>query len=1004
MYVHQQYNHAALDLLPTLTANARAGLRVSPAQIRRVRPLWHCPTCTKALAKAPSHPSRHGRRISERPFEVLHADVVDLPRITGMGHGYALIAVDDWSRYTFAVPLKTKGQATAELKKLITREQRIGKDRLLRTLKTDNAPELTSALRPFLESEGITTETTIPGQSQSNGVAERAIQAITTRARQLIIASGLPTSNWWQDALLAGCWTHNLMPPTSSRQGTQSRAELYKGSPPPLPMHAFGSLAYLHLAQDQRDHKLSPRAVEAMLVGYDAGRGTKGWRWAVYDPSLGTFRSQWAKPYQWTRRQYHEVFPDRFPPDVSRFPAQSLPDRTLTDTEIKDGKEKRNEVEIANPNAPPRINTDGDATIARQTDTQPTTPATRRYPARTHQRRFDLDWAQLPVADDPHDGDFHAHAAALPPVPLPDGSRTPAIGLCFPLPDTALPAYNDGLQPPEYKAMIALSEPGPHERIQLTKDGVPVAPKTMKGLQSHPSFEPVLEAMRTEIDTLARYGTFEVVTPPPDAQLLIGLWRINTKTDADGNFLRYRARLVAGGHQQDADTWGQTFAPAVRTPAILSLIALAGKFGLHLFTADVHSAYLNAPLTEKVYLRPPPFFPEEKGKVWRLRKSLYGLHQSGANWAVYIRDLLRGDMGFVQSLAEPCLFIRPRKGDTVLLAVHTDDLLIACTSHARYDSFLAEINTHIEVRGNGPLHYHLGCQYDTINGKLYLSQPKFIEESIAKHEVPPPLVVSLPHPSKMIPARIDPEPPALPAERRDYQAKVGSGLWAARMCRPDALFGISALSRATADPSKAHRAAATNFLRYLYGTKGYGLRLTPEPDDPALALYTDADLAGDPDQWRSTSGCLLFVYGVPVSWRSVRQPKSVTNTAAAEYTAGYEGLIDANYVKNILVELGAITSDEPIHWYCDNMAALALAEKVGSTGKLRELNIRYHNVRQHVDSGEVQLAHIAGNENPADILTKPATKVSLLANLPRLKLENVTTFHRATETSGQRGC
>ena len=49
---------------------------------------------------------------------------------------------------------------------------------------------------------------------------------------------------------------------------------------------------------------------------------------------------------------------------------------------------------------------------------------------------------------------------------------------------------------------------------------------------------------------------------------------------------------------------------------------------------DIKSAYLNAPLKEKVYMKPPPgvLNPGEEGKVCQLLKGLYRLHQAGRGW------------------------------------------------------------------------------------------------------------------------------------------------------------------------------------------------------------------------------------------------------------------------------------------------------------------------------------------------------------------------------------
>jgi hypothetical protein len=59
------------------------------------------------------------------------------------------------------------------------------------------------------------------------------------------------------------------------------------------------------------------------------------------------------------------------------------------------------------------------------------------------------------------------------------------------------------------------------------------------------------------------------------------------------------------------------------------------------------------------------------GQVWKLCKSLYGLAQSPRNHFLYTRDKLI-KMGFVQSEADPCLFI----SNDIICLIYVDDALL----------------------------------------------------------------------------------------------------------------------------------------------------------------------------------------------------------------------------------------------------------------------------------------------------------------------------------------
>ena len=50
-----------------------------------------------------------------------------------------------------------------------------------------------------------------------------------------------------------------------------------------------------------------------------------------------------------------------------------------------------------------------------------------------------------------------------------------------------------------------------------------------------------------------------------------------------------------------------------------------------------------------------------------------------------------------------------------------------------------------------------------------------------------------------------------------------------------------------------------------------------------LEGFVDANYAGDLDTRRSTTGYLFYVYGGPVSWRSILQSIMALSTTEAEY-------------------------------------------------------------------------------------------------------------------------
>jgi hypothetical protein len=107
---------------------------------------------------------------------------------------------------------------------------------------------------------------------------------------------------------------------------------------------------------------------------------------------------------------------------------------------------------------------------------------------------------------------------------------------------------------------------------------------------------------------------------------------------------------------------------------------------------DVKSVFFNGDLKEEVYVHQPSGFaiPSKEGKVLRLRKALYGLRQAPRVWNGKMDSTLKG-MGFGQSLHEATIYRQGNGGNTLLVGVYVNDLVITCTKDAEVAAFKEEI-------------------------------------------------------------------------------------------------------------------------------------------------------------------------------------------------------------------------------------------------------------------------------------------------------------------------
>lgn len=112
------------------------------------------------------------------------------------------------------------------------------------------------------------------------------------------------------------------------------------------------------------------------------------------------------------------------------------------------------------------------------------------------------------------------------------------------------------------------------------------------------------------------------------------------------------------------------------------------------------------------------------------------------------------------------------------------------------------------------------------------------------------------------------------------------------------------------------------------------------------------------------------------------QPVIAHSTAEAEYISLSDAAREAMYVKRLLGELGTSLSG-PIVFHEDNQVTKRMAEEV-ATKRSKYIDIRYHHLRDLVNSGDIKLHHCRTENMLADILTKPLPKDRYCALRSRL--------------------
>ncbi|KAI4347747.1 hypothetical protein L6164_008530 [Bauhinia variegata] len=232
-------------------------------------------------------------------------------------------------------------------------------------------------------------------------------------------------------------------------------------------------------------------------------------------------------------------------------------------------------------------------------------------------------------------------------------------------------------------------------------------------------------------------------------------------------------------------------------------------------------------------------------------------------------------------------------GEFIILLLYVDDMLIIGHDTKKIGDLKKELSKSFTMKDLGAAKQILGIKIirDRKNGKLSLSH-----EKIGKEEM------------KKVP----------------YASVVGSLMYAMVCTRPNVAHAVGVVSRYLSNPSKEHWQVVKWILRYLRGTSRFCLCFGASKH--VLDGYTDADMIGDVDSRKSTSGYLMTFVGGAVSWQSKLQKCVALSSTEVEYIAITEARKELLWMKRFLQELDLNQEKYVVH--NDSQSAIHLSKNL----------------------------------------------------------------------------
>ncbi|XP_059668794.1 uncharacterized mitochondrial protein AtMg00810-like [Cornus florida] len=314
---------------------------------------------------------------------------------------------------------------------------------------------------------------------------------------------------------------------------------------------------------------------------------------------------------------------------------------------------------------------------------------------------------------------------------------------------------------------------------------------------------------------------------------------------------------------------------------------------------------------------PPPGYRaggEYAGKVFRLRKSLYGLKQSPRAWFSYFSDVVLS-MGFVRCHSNHTCFIRRRyDGHCIMLLVYVDDIIITGDDALGIAQVKLHLQKFFDVKDLGPLRYFFKIEVVRSRCGISLSQRKYVLDLLQDTGMLRCQPSSTPMDFNL---KLSVESGELLPDPSVYQRLVGRLIYLTNI-RPDLTFVVSVVSQFMHAPRSTHMDAFYHILRYLKSCPGLGL-LYASGNQSRLTCFTDADYAGCKTDRRSTSGFCIFYGNHLISWKSKKQVVVSRSSAEAEYQAMaqeqttdvFKKSIGPSFLQSSIVKLGLVNMFAP---------------------------------------------------------------------------------------------
>lgn len=530
---HAHLGHISFDVISTLN-------KCGVLSVTTLLPKSDiCTSCQ--LAKDHRLPLKLNDKRASFPLDLIHCDLWGPSPITSPdGFRYYVIFIDDFSRFTWFYPLKTKTGFYAVLSAFIKLVQNQC-SRKIKTFQSDGGTEFVNqAVRTIFEENGTFHRYSCPYTPQQNGRAERKHHHIVETGLAMLFNAHVP-AQYWVDAFTSATYIVNRVP--SPLLNNKSPFELLFGQVPNYSnFRVYGCQVFPYL-RDYAKHKLEPRSLPCIFIGYSSYH--KGFR--CLDPSTNRiFISRHAR--------FNESFYP-FKDTNANLDSQNLVLTTFCE-ELPFSQNKNTSPKSPTLNSSPSTNTGPNASCP-LCDPSPNLPPDPPTDPPTNPPTNPIN----NPTDPPNLGQTTAHSQPSSPTSQPDTSTSNFHPM--------ITRAKAGVFKPKYKADLAALQ---SHALHVALSSV-IEPRGFKSASKDPKW---MAAMVDEIEALNQNNTWTLVPRPSSMNVVGSKWVLRVKYHADGSIERYKARVVAQGFTQITGLdYSHMFSPVVKASTVRIVLSLA---------------------------------------------------------------------------------------------------------------------------------------------------------------------------------------------------------------------------------------------------------------------------------------------------------------------------------------------------------------------------------------------------------------------------------------------